>query len=45
MNIIIVTKLNIIKGYVNNDCQITKKTSIFQHKLLDLVNLVFQLHQ
>ena len=32
--------LNIIKDYVNNDNQFTKKMTIPQHKFLDLVNLV-----
>ena len=32
--------LNIIKDYVNNDDQFTKKTAIPQGKFLDLVNLV-----
>ena len=32
--------LNIIKDYVNNDDQFTRKTAIPQDKFLDLVNLV-----
>ena len=32
--------LNIIKGYVNNDDQFTRKTAIPQDKFLDLVSLV-----
>ena len=32
--------LNIIREYVNNDDQFTKKTTILQDKFLDLVNLV-----
>ena len=33
-------KLNIIRDYVNNDNQFTRKTAIPQDKFLDLVNLV-----
>ena len=40
MNIPIIDTLNIIKNYVNNDDQFTKKTAIPQDKFLDLVNLV-----
>ena len=36
----IIDTLNIIKDYVNNDDQFTKKMAIPQHKFLDLVNLV-----
>ena len=36
----IIDTLNIIKGYVNNDDQFTRKTVIRQEKVLDLVNLV-----
>ena len=32
--------LNIIRDYVNNDNQFTRKTAITQDKFLDLVNLV-----
>ena len=32
--------LNIIKDYVNNDDQFTRKTVIHQDKFLDLINLV-----
>ena len=39
-NILIIDKLNIIKDYVNNDDQFTRKTAIPQNKFLDLVNLV-----
>ena len=39
-NILIIDKLNIIKDYVNNDDQFTRKTAISQNKFLDLVNLV-----
>ena len=36
----IIDTLNIIKDYVNNDDQFTRKTAIPQDKFLDLVNLV-----
>ena len=39
-NIPIIDTLNIIKDYVNNDDQFTRKTAIPQEKLLDLINLV-----
>ena len=39
-NISIVDMLNIIKDYVNNDDQFTRKTTITQEKFLDQVNLV-----
>ena len=39
-NIPIIDTLNIIKDYVNNDDQFTRKTAIPQDKFLDLVNLV-----
>ena len=39
-NIPIIETLNIIKGYVNNDDQFTRKTAIPQDKFLDLVHLV-----
>ena len=39
-NIPIIDTLNIIKDYVNNDDQFTRKTSIPQDKFLDLVHLV-----
>ena len=39
-NIPIIDTLNIIKDYVNNDDQFTRKTAITQDKFLDLVNLV-----
>ena len=39
-NILIIDTLNIIKDYVNNDDQFTRKTAIPQNKFLDLVNLV-----
>ena len=39
-NIPIIDALNIIKDYVNNDDQFTRKTAIPQDKFLDLVNLV-----
>ena len=39
-NIPIINTLNIIKDYVNNDDQFTRKTAIPQDKFLDLVNLV-----
>ena len=40
MTIFITDTLNIIKDYVNNVDQFTRKTAIPQDKLLDLVNLV-----
>ena len=39
-NIPIIDTLNIIKNYVNNDDQFTRKTAIPQDKFLDLVHLV-----
>ena len=39
-NIPIIDTLNIIKDYVNNDDQFTRKTAIPQEKFLDLVHLV-----
>ena len=39
-NIPIIDALNIIKGYVNNDDQFTRKTAIPQDKFLDLVHLI-----
>ena len=39
-NIPIIDTLNIIKDYVNNDDQFTRKTAISQDKFLDLVHLV-----
>ena len=39
-NIPIIDTLNIIRDYVNNDNQFTRKTAIPQNKFLDLVNLV-----
>ena len=39
-NIPIIYMLNIIKGYVNNYDQFTRKTATPQDKFLDLVNLV-----
>ena len=39
-NIPIIDTLNIIKDYVNNDDQFTRKTTIPQDKFLDLVHLV-----
>ena len=39
-NIPIIDTLNIIKDYVNNDNQFTRKTAIPQDKFLDLVHLV-----
>ena len=39
-NIPIIDTLNIIKDYVNNDDQFTRKTAIRQDKFLDLVHLV-----
>ena len=38
-NIPIIDTLNIIKDYVNNDDQLTRKTAIPQDKFLDLVHL------
>ena len=40
MNIPIIDTLNIIKDFVNNDDQLTRKTDIPQDKFLDLVHLV-----
>ena len=40
MNSPIIDTLNIIKNYVNNDDQFTRKTAISQDKFLDLVKLV-----
>ena len=39
-NIPIIDTLNMIKNYVNNDDQFTKKAAIPQNRFLDLVNLV-----
>ena len=39
-NIPIIDMLNIIKDYVNNDDQFTRKMTVPQDKILDLVNLV-----
>ena len=39
-NILIIDTLNIIKDYVNNDDQFTRKMAIPQDKFLDLVHLV-----
>ena len=39
-NIPIINTLNIIKDYVNNGDQFTRKTAIPQDKFLDLVHLV-----
>ena len=39
-NIPIIDTLNIIKDYVNNDDQFTRKTAIPQDKFLDLIHLV-----
>ena len=39
-NIPVIDTLNIIKDYVNNDNQFTRKTAIPQDKFLDLVHLV-----
>ena len=39
-NIPIIDTLNIIKDYVNNDDQFTRKTAILQDKFLDLVHLL-----
>ena len=38
-NISVIDTLNIIKDYVNNDDQFTRKTAILQDQFLDLVNL------
>ena len=43
-NIPIIDTLNIIKDYVNNDDQFTRKTAIPQEKFLDLVHLNFNNH-
>ena len=40
MNIPIIDTLNIIKDYVNNGGQFTRKSATPQEKFLDLVNLV-----
>ena len=40
MNIPIIDALNIIKDYVNNDDQFTRKTAVPQDNFLDLVHLV-----
>ena len=39
-NIPIIDIINIVKDYVNNDDQFTKKMAIPQDKFLDLFNLV-----
>ena len=39
-NIPVIDTLNIIKGYVNNDDQFTRITTIPQDKFLDLVHLI-----
>ena len=39
-NILIIETLNMIKDYVNNDDQFTRKTARPQDKFLDLVHLV-----
>ena len=39
-NIPIIDTLNIIKDYVNNDDQFTRKTAILQNKFLDLVDVI-----
>ena len=39
-NILINDRLNIIKDYVNNDDQFTRKTATPQDKIVDLVHLV-----
>ena len=39
-NIPIIDMINIVKDYVNNDDQFTKKMAIPQDKFLDLFNLV-----
>ena len=41
-NIPTIDTLNIIKDYVNNEDQFTKKTAIPQDKFLDLANLVLK---
>ena len=41
-NIPIIDTLNIIKDYVNNDDQFTRKTAIPQDKFLDLFHLVLK---
>ena len=40
-NIPIIDILNIIKDYVNNDNQFTRKTAIPQGKFLDLVHMYY----
>ena len=39
-NVPIIDTLNIIKDYINNDDQFTRKTAIPQDEFLDLVHLV-----
>ena len=39
----IIDMLNIIKDYVNNDDQCTRKTTIPQDKILDLVNMILSI--
>ena len=41
-NIPIIATVNIIKDYVNNDDQFTRKTAIPQDKFLDLIHLVLK---
>ena len=41
-NIPIIDTLNIIKDYVNNDDQFTRKTAVSQDKFLGLVHLVLR---
>ena len=41
-NIPIIDMLNIMKDYVNNDGQFSRKTAIFQDQFLDLVHLFYQ---
>ena len=41
-NFPIIDTLNIIKGYVNNNDQFTRKMTIPQDKFLDLVNLILK---
>ena len=41
-NIPIIDTLNLIKDYVNNDYQFTRKTAITQDKFLDIVHLVLK---
>ena len=41
-NIPIIDTLSIIKDYVHNDDQFTKKTAIPQEKFLDLINLALR---